>query len=326
MAEQKPLIFGLLGFPVKHSFSPAMHNAALRYLKIDAQYRLFEIKPEDLQDFLLLPEKKFADTNGNIINAGDVIGFNITIPHKVEAWQILGKEIPLGWSSSDRFFVELSGAINTAIREKNKISYYNTDAVGFLESLRKDLDFYYKDKTILLLGCGGAARAIIAGLCWGGGVAKIYATDISKDAIQSTKEHFLSINRPSISTKLEFISIKDIPAVIRNCQLLINATPVGMKEGDDSVIDKKLLPQDTGLNVYDIVYNRKTKLIQDAESLGLKYADGLGMLLYQGVESFKYFTEKVRQIWPQIAIKERDSIVNIMHQALKEEIAKCRRS
>jgi len=309
MVQKNPSIFGLIGFPVKHSFSPAMHNAAFEKLGIDADYRLFEVRPQDLEDFLLKPDREFPDKNDNIVRAGDVICFNITIPHKIRALQILSKQCPLGWKPLDSYFSTLSGAINTVKRTENGIECLNTDAIGFIKSLQEDLNFYHKDKTILLIGCGGAARAIISGLCWpiGDSVLKIYATDISVEAIKATEEHFLSVNKPSISEKLEFIPIGKVKNIIGKCDLLINATPIGMKNGDNLLVEKNLLHEN--LYIYDIVYNRKTKLLETAQSLGLKATGGLGMLLYQGSSAFTFWTGK-------------QAPIEIMRKALMSEISK----
>jgi len=256
-------IYGIIGWPVKHSLSPAMHNAAFKELGIDAEYRKFEVKPEDLKDFLL--------------NRKDVKGFNVTVPHKVRAKEILKDKAEV----SD--CAELCGAINTVKREKGKIKYTNTDVPGFLTSLKKDLGFEHKDKSVILVGCGGAGRAIIAGLITE--CSKIYVYDNSESAMKATEDAF-----SKIKDKLQSISKEKMPTIIKNCRLLVNATPIGMKEGDGSPVDKGLLHKD--LSVYDVVYNRETGLVKDARSLGLPATGGLGMLLYQGAHAFEFWTGK----------------------------------
>lgn len=242
--------YGIIGWPVKHSLSPAMHNAAFKKLGIDAEYRKFEVKPADLEDFLL--------------NRKDVLGFNVTVPHKVRAKEILDRVVDEKIACVD--------AINTVKREGSKIKYANTDVAGFLTSLREDLKFDHKDKNVLLIGCGGAGRAIIAGLSKS--AKKIYAYDSNPDAIKS-------------SGILQCISAKEIPEIIKDCQLLVNATPIGMKKGDSSPIDKELLHKN--LFVYDVVYNRETELVKAAKGPAV---GGLGMLLYQGVHAFEFWTGK----------------------------------
>jgi len=276
-------IYGIIGYPIKHSLSPAMHNAAFKELGIDAEYKLFEVKPEELEDFLL--------------NRKDVIGFNITIPHKVRALEILKKRYPFTATGKmveeDLYYVKLSGAINTVKKIGDTIEYRNTDSHGFLKSLEVDLKFEPKNKSILLIGCGGAGRAVIAGLSWKNiGVKKIYIYDLNDEAIVLGKLHFSSLPQweSYLENKIEFILKGQIENRIKNCHLLVNASSLGMKEGDISPIDKKLLRKD--LFVYDVVYNRETQLIKDANEIGCKAVGGKGMLLYQGVGAFEFWTGK----------------------------------
>jgi shikimate dehydrogenase len=303
-------VYGLIGYPTKHSLSPVMHNAAFRACNINAEYRLFEVKPEELEDFLLNPHKEIRDIEGkSVIRAGDIIGFNITIPHKVRAKDILEKEFPLKETSlvqEDLYYVKLSGAINTVKRVDNELRYWNTDAFGFLRSLKEDLGFNTQSKNILIIGCGGAGRVIFASLGWVNmQVKKIYIYEVDDRVVSCASQHFSKISY--LNGKWEFISLKQIPEFIKNCHLLVNATPVGMKEGDGSVIDKKLLHK--GLCVYDVVYNRDTQLIKDAKEMGLKATGGLGMLLYQGARAFELWTGKTAPI-------------KIMRQALEQAIKK----
>lgn len=285
-------IYGLIGYPVKHSLSPAMHNAAFKASGINADYRLFEIKPENLEEFLQ-GNIEVEDTNGNSILAEKVEGFNITIPYKVKALQTVRNTTV----RYENLLVVLAGAVNTVKRVKKDkddryLFYRNTDVEGFVKSLQVDLKFNTAGKTILLIGCGGAGRAVIAGLMQEGlRVKKVFVYDSSKDSVDSARKHFsrysyfLDIGKD----QLEFIyEDKKKAEVIDQCQLLINATNVGMEKGDTrSVIDKDLLRKD--LYVYDVVYNRETRLISDARSIGAPAAAGLGMLLYQGVLAWEFW-------------------------------------
>lgn len=315
--ESSIKIYGLIGYPVTHSLSPVMHNAAFKELNIPAEYRLFEIKPEELEGFLLsdIPAK---DIDGNLVSKKDIFGFNITIPHKVKAREILEDKFPFAKDAprmlENLYYVKLSGAINTVKRSGNRFEYWNTDATGFLKSLSDFLGFKTKGKNVLLIGCGGAGRAITASLSWKNtGIKKIYINDINDEAINSAKKHFFSPQLPQhayLKDRLEFISGKDIPRVVRDCHLLINASPIGMREEDSSVIDKSLLRKD--LYVYDIVYNRKkeTQLFKDAKSLGLQHiANGLEMLLYQGVDAFGLWME------------DKKAPIEVMRQALNEAVS-----
>ncbi|PIQ88806.1 MAG: hypothetical protein COV72_05875 [Candidatus Omnitrophica bacterium CG11_big_fil_rev_8_21_14_0_20_42_13] len=290
MARNK--IYGLIGYPVKHSLSALMHNAAFAHLGINAEYRLFEVKPEELISFLMEPDKEFEDVEGRSIRAGDISGFNITIPYKVRAREILEEKFSVDklTKKEDLHYVRLSGAVNTIRRDKHMLRYWNTDAPGFLKSLDRDLKFKTSGRSVMLIGCGGAGRAIIAALTWKQrGIKKIYVNDINQAAIEAAEKHFSQFFY--LKGKLEFIRDNSrISEKITSCQLLVNATPTGMKDADPSPIDKSLLHKE--LYVYDVVYNRKTQLIKDAQSLGLPAKAGDGMLLYQGVDAFALWLGK----------------------------------
>ncbi len=313
MSPALPKIYGLIGYPVKHSLSPAMHNAAFKHLGINAEYRLFPVKPEELESFLL-QDIVVRDIDGNEVRAKDILGFNVTIPHKIRAKQILEREFPLDKSAAGiptiSRYVDLVGAVNTVRRAgNNKLEYYNTDALGFEKSLIKDLGFDTYGKNALVIGCGGAGRAIIAALCCKEErIGRVNVFDMSAEAMDSAKSHFSQF--PEIMKIIEFVSLERIPSVIKDSQLLVNATPIGMQEGDGSVIDKNLLHDK--LYVFDVVYNRETQLIKDAKSLRLRAAGGLGMLLYQGVAAFESWTDKALPFMT----------VSVMKKALQEELKK----
>lgn len=272
-------IYGVIGWPIEHSLSPAMHNAAFKKLGIDAEYRKLEVKPEDLEDFLL--------------NRKDVKGFNITIPYKIKAREILEKKFHVLKAMSYPHYDKMSGAVNTVKRNGDDIEYCNTDPIGFRHSLEADLKFKTKGKNVLIIGCGGASRAVVADLSDPGHhIGKIYLYDINREVLDSTKRHYSNLLS---GWQIRFIyDSKQLSDLIKDCQLLVNASPVGMEEGDErSVIDKSLLHKD--LYVYDLVYNRETRLIKYAKE---KYAkekeprvvDGRGMLASQGAFSFSLWT------------------------------------
>jgi shikimate dehydrogenase len=256
---------------------------------------LIPVNPEELEDFLL-HDKIVSDVDGQSISVEELSGFNITIPHKVKTREILEKEFPSKEDDSKIqdifYYVKLSGAINTVKREGGKLKYWNTDASGFLKSLENDLNFRPKNKKILLIGCGGAGRAIIASLSWiNVGIKKIYVNDINVEAMHSAEEYFQRLPQPTyLKDKLEFVSTENIPELIKTCDLLVNASPVGMQGEDNSVIDSALLHE--GLYVYDIVYNKVggTRLIREAKSRGLTVGSGLDMLLRQGMDAFGLWT------------------------------------
>lgn len=274
------VIYGLIGYPVKHSLSARMHNAAFESLGVNAEYRLFEIKPAELDAFLRADFTVF-DTQGRSCVAGDIQGFNVTIPHKVAVFaaaQVNGVDE----------LAALCGAVNTVKRENSRLICRNTDCTGFMMSLEQDLKFDASGKTAVVLGCGGAGRAVMAGLAQKKGIKKIYAYDLNREAVAAAEQHFVRF--PQMEGLVEFIRDEDLSRVVVTSELLVNATFVGMKERDGSPLEKKLLHPK--LSVYDVVYNRTTQLQQDALSLGIPCCSGAGMLLYQGVAAFEFWTGK----------------------------------
>ena len=258
-----PKIYGVLGYPVKHSFSPPMHNAAFSTLKINAEYRLFEIKPEDLKEFFGSLKEK------------NIWGLNVTIPHKE-------KVIPFLDSLSDE--ARLIGAVNTIRVSANALEGFNTDGEGFLRHLTEELGFSPRGKIIAVIGAGGAARAISVYLIKAL-PKKMSVYDIDKNKTSVLVEH-LKNNFKNI----EFIAADSIPGLnIKDCDLLVNATPIGMIETDPCLVDGKFMHKN--ILVYDLIYNPKeTRLLAQAKKVGAKISNGLGMLLYQGMLSFEIWT------------------------------------
>jgi len=257
-------IYGVIGWPIKHSLSPAMHNAAFRALGIDAKYKLFEVRPEGLEDFILAKK--------------DAAGFNVTVPHKEKCMALLDSIDPLAASI---------GAVNTIVIKSGKLTGYNTDSLGFIAVLEKNLEFDVKGKSVFVLGSGGASRAVSFSLA-AAGAKKIILTDLFLDKVKSLAEN---VRKFYPGCKVNILEPKKIyrEADLSGIDLLVNATPVGLKESDPVLFDKGVFRK--GLAVYDLVYNpEKTKLVKLAEDSGLKASGGLGMLLYQGAESFRLWT------------------------------------
>lgn len=276
-------IYGLIGHPVEHSLSPAMQNAAFAALKIDAEYRLFDVMPEDLDSFL-------KDMPKN-----DISGANVTIPHKVKAKEYVEKNGILNEHAAKL------GAVNTIKVEDNRLKGFNTDGPGFYRSLVEDLKFEPEGKTIFVLGAGGAASAIVMYL--GNGPKKIYVSDINEDEINRLKKHF---DKFYDSNKLAGVKKDTIKDIIGISDLLIQATPIGMHDGDPSPIDPEFLRP--GLRIYDLVYNRpRTKLVEEAARKKCHAVTGLGMLLHQGAIAFNLWT------WEKPP-------VDVMRAALKREL------
>jgi len=256
-------IYGVLGYPVKHSFSPLMQNAAFGALKINAEYKLFEVAQEELKDFLTSLREK------------NIWGLNVTIPHKE-------KVIPFLDNLSDE--TRLIGAVNTIRVSSNQLEGFNTDGEGFLKHLTEELKFAPRGKIIAVIGAGGAARAVSVYL------SKALTKEISIYDIDKNKTSVLVEHLKKNFKNIEFIAANSIEELnIKDCDLLVNATPIGMKETDPCIVDKKFMHKN--LLVYDLIYNPKeTKLQAHAKKVGAKVSGGLGMLLYQGMFSFEIWT------------------------------------
>jgi len=262
-------IYGLIGFPVKHSLSALMHNAAFAHLKIDAEYKLFEVKPEDLNDFV------------GSLSQKNIHGLNVTIPHKEKVIPLLGRV------SEDS---KLIGAVNTIKVSDGGCEGFNTDGEGFLKHLTADLGFDPKGKFIALIGAGGAAKAVSVYLSKAN-PRRISIYDIDKDKAAALVEHL----RKNFSNTEFRSAASALDLGLRDCSLLVNATPIGMKESDPLLIDEGELRKD--ILVYDLIYNPiETKLIKAARLAQARSSNGLGMLLYQGAIAFEIWTAKAAPI------------------------------
>jgi len=264
--DSKTKYIGLLGYPLGHSISPAMQNAAFESRDVNYLYIPIELKKEDLEHVVkAMPKMNFA-------------GFNVTIPYKIEIMKFLDEIDDLAKSI---------GAVNTVAIKDGKLRGYNTDGIGFLRSMEDELSLSADGRNILILGSGGAARAISMTLAMNK-ANRIYicnrtyerAEGLVKDI--NDKYGNVAISIPMVKEKMEY--------AVNDAEILINTTCVGTYPNiDETPIDKEILKGH--LAVCDVVYNpRKTKLLQDAEKLGCKTMSGLGMLIYQGAEAFEIWT------------------------------------
>ena len=256
----KTKIYGLLGDPVKHSFSPLMHNAAFEESKIDACYVAFKATTDHIQKAL------------DGIRVLNISGINVTVPHKSSVISYLDEVTPLA---------KKIGAVNTVLNKNGYLTGTNTDITGFVRSLG-DLQFSPKNKTVGLLGAGGSARAVLAGLA-DAGVRQILIHNRTHSRAKSLVEEF---SQMFPETELLAVSIQEI--MNNNLDLLVNTTTVGM-ERDVSPLDLNQCEKIE--NLLDIIYiPSKTRILRQAEEIGISSANGIGMLLYQGCEAFTFWT------------------------------------
>lgn len=258
-------IYGLIGYPVKHSLSPAMHNAAFGALKINAEYKLFPLKAGELEGFL------------RCLKENHIFGLNVTIPYKEEVMPFLSR------LSKE---AKLIGAVNTIKRAGNKLTGFNTDGEGFFRHITQDLGFNPKGKIIAVMGAGGAAKAVSVYLSQAKPkIISIY--DVNKAKLLTLFHHLRANFKDAHIEAVN--SIEELN--IKNCDLLVNATPVGMKDSDPCLVNAEFIHK--GLLVYDLIYNpAQTKLLKLAREKGCRASNGLGMLLYQGAAAFELWTNK----------------------------------
>jgi len=256
----------LLGQPLGHSISPAMHNRMFEKLGMDYCYIPIETSHENL-------ETVFAG-----LTKMNVAGFNVTIPHKVHIMEFLDELDPL---------TQTIGAVNTICLNDGKTKGYNTDGEGFVRSLEEKANISVQGKRFFVLGSGGAVRAIAMTLAFKR-AEKIY---LCNRTLSKAKSLTQEINQKIIDCAE---SVEQTPETIKpylqNCDILVNGTQLGMHPREMiSPINKSLLSKN--LIVSDIVYNPLiTQLLKDARQLDCTIVDGLGMLIYQGAAAFQLWT------------------------------------
>lgn len=227
MISGKTRLYGIFGYPVEHTFSPAMHNAAFRKLDMNACYVPFAVKPEQL-----------AEAVRAIIPLG-ICGLNVTVPHKEKVIDHLNE------LSQE---AQLIGAVNTIEVTKGKLVGHNTDGRGFIRSLREHARFDPKGKTVFLAGSGGAARAISFSLALAG-VRRIAFFDVDGHKAEALARDL----RDKTGVEAEALTAGALARVAETSECLINATPLGLKKMDPLPIRQEYIRKDH--LVCDLVYN-----------------------------------------------------------------------
>ncbi len=266
MISGRTRLLGVIGHPVEHTSSPAMHNAALQALGLDYVYVAFHVALDGLREAL------------SGVRALQIRGLNVTVPHKqavVEELDEISEE------------ARTIGAVNTIANEEGHLSGYNTDGYGVMESLRQEGGLEELPPQVALLGAGGAARAILYALLQRPEVEKIVLLNRTVARAEG-----LAGDLDPAAKKVEVGGLDGrCGNEIRAAGLLINSTSVGMHPHEDTspLEDEGCLRP--GMLVLDIVYNpQRTRLMQQAETAGAQALNGLGMLAYQGARSFELWT------------------------------------
>lgn len=256
----KTKVTGLFGYPVEHSLSPAMHNVAFEYLKLDYCYVTFSVRPDMLKDAV------------QAIRALGLKGVNVTVPHKENVIPFLDE------ISEEASFI---GAVNTIKNDDGKLKGNNTDGRGFMQSL-SEAGIDVGDKKILIVGAGGASRAIGYYLCKE--ASEVHLFDVDDKKANSLKEHLNKLKGNISLADAKSVKNKDFFSGI---DIIINATPLGLKPDDPTPVNISLINKNH--MVCDLIY-KETPLLREASKIGCKTMDGLGMLLWQGVFAFKIWT------------------------------------
>lgn len=251
----------IIGDPIQHSLSPAMQNAAFNAVGLNSSYFAFRVRKGELEESI------------DSLRAIEVSGFNITVPHKVEAMKYLDEFDP----SARR-----ANAVNTVHNVGGVLKAYNTDIYGFIHPLHLRRANFGRMK-VLLIGAGGAARAILAALADEDGISEVIIANRSEGKARS----LLEISLP-LGLNCKIIPWEKIPEYSKMAKLIVNATSVGMNN-ELSLVDHQVIKKDA--IVYDIVYKPvNTEFLKNAKHVGAGVVYGYEMLLYQGAKSFEIWT------------------------------------
>lgn len=251
----------IIGDPVSHSLSPAMHNAAFKSLSLDDVYIAYKVSSPELKSSI------------ESLRSVKISGFNVTIPHKTAVLQYLD-EVDL--------LSRKAGAVNTVARIDGNFKGFNTDIQGFLQPLlNRRIDF--KGLSVLLFGAGGSARAVVTSLSNINGISKlVVASRTYGKSLELSKLAKLQGLTCSVST------IEEAKALAKRFDLIVNATSVGL-QSNESVLDSEEVNESS--TVYDLVYRPVlTKLLENAREKGARIIYGYEMLLEQGAQAFEIWT------------------------------------
>ena len=263
---------GLIGYPLGHSLSPKIQAAALDACGLEGEYALFPIAPDDQKGLKELLTR---------VRSSEITGLNVTIPYKQNVIPLLNELSPTA---------QAVGAVNTISMQNGKLTGDNTDVPGFLADLRRFLTTnspsYGDTKSVLVLGAGGSARAVVYALINDG-------WDVTIAARRIEQAHALSAQFPHPDSKISSIEYNPtaLQPLLPALSVIVNTTPLGMSPKIDASPWPDDLPFPTNAAVYDLVYNpRQTKLVADAHAAGLPATTGLGMLVEQAALAFEIWT------------------------------------
>ena len=272
MISGKTKLTGFFAKPASHSLSPLMHNLAFSHWGIDAVYLAFEVDQTNLRQAV------------ESIRTLDMLGVNVSMPNKTAVLAYLDQLSPEA---------ELIGAINTIVHQEQRLIGYNTDGMGFVRSVN-ETGHPIKNQKIVVLGAGGAAKAIVVQMALEG-AQEITIYKRLNATFLPLKEYFAKVSeKTGCPIRLhDYADESQLALDLSQANLLINATDIGMGSKKDQlpIADVKLLHSQ--LAVFDLIYSpSETRLIQEAQKMGIKAYNGLGMLIHQGAIAFELWTHR----------------------------------
>lgn len=272
MISGKTKLTGFFAKPASHSLSPLMHNLAFSHWGIDAVYLAFEVDQTNLRQAV------------KSIRTLDMLGVNVSMPNKTAVLAYLDQLSPEA---------ELIGAVNTIVHQEQRLIGYNTDGMGFVRSVN-ETGHPIKNQKIVVLGAGGAAKAIVVQMALEG-AQEITIYKRLNATFLPLKEYFAKVSeKTGCPIRLhDYADESQLALDLSQANLLINATDIGMGSKKDQlpIADVKLLHSQ--LAVFDLIYfPSETRLIQEAKKMGIKAYNGLGMLIHQGAIAFELWTHR----------------------------------
>jgi shikimate dehydrogenase len=290
MLPNKPFQLGLLGYPLGHTLSPLLHQWLLSHTGVEGNYSAYAIPPE-----------RFDDSVSELLREGQMDGLNVTIPYKVKVMPLLDALSPTA---------KLVGAVNTIhnTADNDALPQWtgeNTDISGFYQSLPKAIRQHLPKTRVLVLGAGGAARAVLAAL------VEYHAAHIAVAFRKPNQQEVLSVLFRDLQAHyktqipvqyLDWQPDTQKPLNIADYQLIINTTPIGMAPNlnESPLTDEALRTLAPNAFLYDLVYNPlETFLIQQAKRLNLPHQGGLDMLIYQAIHAFQLWTHQTLSLTQQ---------------------------
>ncbi|HED03552.1 MAG TPA: shikimate dehydrogenase [Candidatus Fraserbacteria bacterium] len=279
-AGEQRLQLGVIGDPIAHSLSPVLHSFLIAKLGLSYEYRAYRVASSELQAFL------------QQARASDFAGLNVTIPHKERVLAYLD-----GLSADARQL----GAVNTIVRQGGQLIGYNTDGLGFRRALEAKV-VKLAGRSAIVLGAGGAARAVVYALI-GGGIGRL---TLANRTLNRAEELAWQLSANTGFQAIYTCALADMARLnraIAEAELLVNATSVGLAPAVDRSPLSDAAPLHPGLVVYDLVYRPpRTRLLRQAQAAGARPLSGLEMLIYQGIESLCLWTGRPRgefYIWAE---------------------------